>query len=47
MTAHEQYVMSYQLEGYAYDEADDGPEIWPILLFRAYPEGDQIFAEEE
>lgn len=39
MTAHEEYTTSRQLEGYTYDEADDGPEVGAInffLLQRAY-----------
>lgn len=41
MTAHEQYVRFRQLEGYTYDEADDGPEVGLIRSFLAFPEGAQ------
>jgi hypothetical protein len=47
MTAHKAYVvnkkkysqLSFQLVEYAYDTADDGPEIEIIENFRIFPEG--------
>ena len=46
MTAHRAYVikerysyLSSQLSEYAYDSADDGPEVALINFFRMFPDG--------